>query len=65
MFKNSGVSEESIAFAWVLRHPAHIQPIVGTRTPERIKSAAAATEVTLTREEWYRLYFSVNGKKQP
>ncbi|WP_318961753.1 aldo/keto reductase [Ructibacterium gallinarum] len=54
-----------MAFAWVLRHPAHIQPIVGTRTPERIKSAAAATEVTLTREEWYRLYFSVNGKKQP
>ncbi len=48
-----------------IRHPANIQPVVGSRTPERIKSAATASQIHLTREEWYGMYFSVKGKKQP
>lgn len=63
--KERGVTEETVAFAWVLRHPANIQPVVGSRTPERIKSAATASQIRLTREEWYGMYFSVKGKKQP
>lgn len=47
---------ETIAIAWILRHPAGIQPIIGTMTPERIRSIARAVDIPLTREEWYRLY---------
>ena len=64
MAQEKGVSDETIVFAWVLRHPAKIQPVIGTRTPERIRAATEATKVELTRQEWYSLYYGV-GKKQP
>ena len=57
------VEEESILMAWLLRHPAKIQPIIGTLNPERIKSCVKGTEITLTKEEWYRLYNSVPSRK--
>ncbi|WP_192986294.1 aldo/keto reductase [Carnobacterium mobile] len=44
------------AVAWILRHPARIQTIVGTMTPERLKQYAQASEVVLSREEWYDIY---------
>ena len=53
-----GVSKTSIAAAWILRHPAKIQTIVGTMNPYRLDEAVKAADVTLTREEWYRLYTS-------
>lgn len=53
-----GVSKTTIAAAWILRHPAKIQTIVGTMNPRHLDDAAKATEITLTREEWYRLYTS-------
>ena len=49
--------------AWLLRHPAQIQPIVGTKTPTRLQAICEAMKVTLTREQWYRLYNSGLGKK--
>lgn len=42
--------------AWILRHPAGMQPIVGTTKPERLKDIAAAYDVELTRPEWYAIY---------
>lgn len=57
-----GVSDNAIAIAWILRHPAKIQPIVGSMTPERIAAIAAASEITLTREEWYDLYRAAGNK---
>lgn len=51
-----GVSSSSIAIAWLLRHPAKMQPLVGTTNPDRIRDIATATDVKLTREEWYELY---------
>ena len=50
------VSAEAIALAWILRHPAKIQAIVGTINPKRLVDCAKATEFTLTREEWYEIY---------
>lgn len=50
------VAKETIAIAWILRHPAKIQPIVGTMTPSRIKNICKATDVVLTHTEWYDLY---------
>ena len=58
-----GVSREAIMVAWLLRHPAQIQPIVGTKTPTRLQAICEAMKVTLTREQWYRLYNSGLGKK--
>ncbi|MCL1898358.1 MAG: aldo/keto reductase [Micrococcales bacterium] len=46
----------AIASAWLLRHPAGIQVVLGTTRPERIKAAAAGCQVHLTRPQWYELF---------
>ena len=51
-----GVTPTGIATAWITRHPANIQVVLGTTKPGRVAEAAAGSDVTLTREEWYRLY---------
>lgn len=51
-----GVSDEAIIIAWILRHPAQMQAIIGSMNPDRIKKIAAATKVELTRPEWYDIY---------
>ena len=51
-----GVADEAIVFAWILRHPAKIQAILGSMNPERIRAAAQAMDITITRPEWYRMY---------
>ena len=51
-----GVSASAMAIAWILRHPAKIQAIIGTTKPERVKDYATAANVELSREEWYTLY---------
>lgn len=53
---NRGVSPEAVAVAWILRHPAHIQPIVGTTNPKRLRDICKAPQVELSRKEWYELY---------
>ena len=45
-----GVSKTTIAFAWILRHPAKMQPITGTTNLTRLRDCLRATEITLTRE---------------
>ncbi len=45
-----------IATAWILRHPAGIQIIAGTASEERLVEIAKAADITLSREDWYRLY---------
>ena len=51
-------TKTAIAAAWILRHPSRIQTIAGTMNFDRIKEIAAASDITLTRDEWYRLYCS-------
>ncbi|SDM78612.1 aldo/keto reductase [Acetanaerobacterium elongatum] len=58
------VTNNAIAIAWILRHPAKIQPIVGTTNRERLREICKASDITLTREEWYALYLAA-GKKLP
>ena len=50
------VSKTTIAIAWILRHPAKIQPITGTTNTTRLTDSFKATEINLTREEWYNIY---------
>lgn len=50
------VSKEAIAVAWIDRHPANIQTIVGSMNPDRIKRISKVSNVSLSRKEWYDLY---------
>ena len=50
------VPAEAIATAWITRHPARMQVVLGTTTPERLTAAAKGADVELTRPEWYELY---------
>ena len=50
------VTNTTIAIAWLLRHPAHMRPIIGTMNISRLHDCIKAGDVTLTREEWYAIY---------
>ena len=58
------VTKSAIAVAWLLRHPACMQPIVGTTSPTHLIESCQATEVELTRQQWYDLYLA-GGKPLP
>jgi predicted oxidoreductase len=60
-----GVSRSVIALAWLLRHPAGIIPIVGSTSPLNIKETSAASDLVLTRDEWYRLMEAAKGERLP
>lgn len=51
-----GVTPTGIAVAWITRHPANIQVVLGTTRPARVRESAAGSDVQLTREEWYRVF---------
>ncbi|MDF2803875.1 MAG: aldo/keto reductase [Anaerocolumna sp.] len=55
------VSNTTIAMAWLLRHPAKMQPVTGTMNTGRLLECIKATEITLTREEWYEIYLSTGN----
>ncbi len=63
--RERGVSRTTIALAWLLRHPSGIVPIVGSTNPARIAEAVAATNLTLSRDEWYRLIEAARGDRLP
>ena len=56
------VTNTAIATAWILRHPAMIQTIVGSMNIERIKEISKASNVNLTRKEWYEIYLAAGNK---
>lgn len=51
-----GVTGTAVAIAWIMRHPAGIQPILGTTNVKRLVENCRAADFTLTRTEWYELY---------
>lgn len=56
------VSSTAIATAWILRHPAKIQTIVGTTNENRLRDICTASNIQLTREEWYSLYIAAGNQ---
>ncbi len=64
MAEREGVSKASIAIAWILRHPAKMQAIIGTMNPEHIKDICTAADVKLSHHDWYELYLAA-GKYLP
>jgi len=63
--KARGTSRTVVALAWLLKHPSKILPVIGSTQPERIRDAAKADELELTREEWYRLLIAARGEPLP
>jgi predicted oxidoreductase len=59
------VDRAAVAVAFLLRHPAHILPVLGTNNLDRIKTISDATKVELDRETWFKLYEAALGKEVP
>ncbi|AVK63905.1 aldo/keto reductase [Lactobacillus sp. CBA3606] len=55
------VTKSAIATAWILRHPAQIQVILGTMNPKHLAENAAGAAIELTRQEWYDIYFAAGN----
>lgn len=60
-----GASRTVLALAWLLRHPAGIVPIVGSASPARIRDAARADDLELSREDWYTILAAARGEGLP
>jgi predicted oxidoreductase len=54
--KEYGVSAATMAVAWLLRHPANMQVLVGTMNAERFDEICKACDVQLSREDWYQIF---------
>jgi predicted oxidoreductase len=67
MADDKGTTPESIVLGWLMRHPAAIQPIIGTTRPERIAACRDAVRITaeFSREDWYSLYVLARGGTLP
>jgi predicted oxidoreductase len=59
--KKYGVSSTTIALAWILRHPAKMQPVTGTMNPKRLEDCVKAADLKLTKEEWYAIYLAAGN----
>jgi predicted oxidoreductase len=60
-----GATLEQLAYAWILAHPSRPLPIIGSNRVERIRSAAAAVDIVLEREDWYALWEAAQGRRVP
>ena len=56
------VTKDAVATAWILRHPANMQVIVGSMNPGRVAAIAKAADVVLTRSEWYEVYMAAGNR---
>ncbi|MFT6267415.1 MAG: putative oxidoreductase [Alphaproteobacteria bacterium] len=63
--KEYGVDTNAIVLAWLMRHPANIQPVLGTTNCARLASAQKAIDIQLSREQWYALFESIRGQRVP
>ncbi|MCM3128937.1 MULTISPECIES: aldo/keto reductase [unclassified Paenibacillus] len=67
MAEEKETTREAIVLGWLMRHPAMIQPVIGTINPERIKATGDAVRQgqLMTRDEWYKLYVTARGPRLP
>ncbi|MCL4505412.1 MAG: aldo/keto reductase [Chloroflexi bacterium] len=65
MAKEKGVTGEAILIAWIMRHPAKIQAIIGTTNTARISAACQGDGIELSRDEWYKLFVAGRGENMP
>ena len=63
--RGQGISIDQLMLAWLLQHPAHILPVVGTARIERLRAAADAVHIMMSREEWFELWQASAGSEVP
>lgn len=63
--RRHGAAPEALALAFLLRHPAAITPILGTKTPARLKACLPALSIPLSGAEWYAILEASRGAKMP
>ncbi len=56
---------DQLLLAWLLLHPSHILPVVGTGRIERLKAAHDAQYIMMSREEWFELWQASTGAEVP
>jgi predicted oxidoreductase len=56
---------DKIIYAWLLKHPASVIPVVGSGKTERIKHAVEALKINMSLEQWYKIYIASMGKDLP
>lgn len=57
-----GVSKTTMSIAWILRHPAKMQPVTGTTNLTRLADSLKASDIKITHEEWYEIYRAAGNK---
>ncbi|MCF8364966.1 MAG: aldo/keto reductase, partial [Bacteroidales bacterium] len=60
-----GAAIDQVALAWLLKHPSKIIPVLGTGNVERIRSAAEALDLELSRDQWFRIWAASAGHEVP
>lgn len=60
-----GATLDQLALAWILAHPSRPLPVLGTSRVSRVQSAAQATHLELSREDWYGLWEAAMGNRIP
>lgn len=60
-----GATPDQVALAWLLRHPARLAPVLGTGNLDRLRSAAEAENITLSREQWFAIWSASTGAPVP
>ena len=60
--EEKNVTNTAIALAWILKYPTKMQAVIGTTKPARVKDSAKASEVDLSKKEWYEIYLSAGNK---
>jgi len=56
---------DKVAYSWLMKHPAHIIPVVGTRQISRLKRATEASKIKMSIEQWYKIYIAARGEELP
>lgn len=60
-----GASPDQLAIAWLLQHPSNILPVLGTGKIERVQSALEAATISLTRQQWFKIWTASKGYNVP
>ncbi len=62
MAQERGVTDTAVAVAWISRHPARIQTVLGSTSPQRLRDAAQSQAFSLSRAEWYEIYRAAGNR---
>lgn len=56
-----GESAATLAYAWLMRHPARPRPVTGSGRLAALREAVAAMTLQLPSEDWYRIWQASSG----